>query len=514
MAVSRPTKEDVKAFAHRFRYQFDESEFDQLHEIVVAGLAGYDVVDELYAAHIEVEAPRRDSRYPDADENPLGAWYVRTEIAPTSAGVLDGRTVAIKDNVAVAGVPMMNGSRTLEGFVPREDATVVTRVLAAGATILGKAVCEDLCFSGSSFTSASGPVHNPWDLARTTGGSSSGNAALVATGEVDLAVGGDQGGSVRLPASFTGIVGHKPTFGLVPYTGAFPIERTIDHLGPMARTVEDAALLLSVLAGPDGLDPRQTEGSRGPGDLSTVGDGVAGLRIGLLSEGFGIPGMSDPEVDALVTAAAEALAADGATVTRISVPAHTYAGALWGTIASDGATYQMLDGNGYGLGVPGYYDPHQMEYFSRGKREHADALADTVKVTALTGAWGLRGLGGSSYAKAQRLVPFVRDGYDAALAEVDVLVLPTTPFTALPLLEAGDDRPEYLRKALSMIANTSPQDVTGHPATSVPVGLASGLPVGLMVVAPRFNDALGLRVAAAVQAQRGPLTPPALVHHA
>lgn len=509
MAVSRPTKEDVKAIAHRFRYVFDESEFDELHELAVGGLAGYDVVDELYAQHVEVEPPSRESWRPEADDNPLGAWYVRTRIEPTSDGVLGGMTLAIKDNIAVAGVPMMNGSRSLEGYVPREDATVVTRALAAGATIVGKAVCEDLCFSGSSFTSASGPVLNPWDAARSAGGSSSGNAALLASGQIDLAIGGDQGGSVRIPASFCGVVGHKPTFGLVPYTGAFPIERTIDHLGPMARTVEDAALLLSVLAGPDGLDPRQSEATRGAGDLSTVGAGVAGLRIGLLTEGFALPGLSDPEVDELVTAAAEGLAADGATVARISVPAHADAAALWGVIATDGATYQMLDGNGYGFGVPGYYDPHQMEHFARGKREHADAFSESVKVTALTGAWGLRGLGGSSYAKAQRLVPFVRAGYDAALAEVDVLVLPTTPFTALPMLEAADDRAEYLRKALSSIANTAALDVTGHPATSVPVGLASGLPVGLMVVAPRFDDALGLRVAAAVQARRGLLAPPA-----
>jgi len=161
--------------------------------------------------------------WPDEADNPLGAWYVRTEVRGADDGPLAGRTVAIKDNTAVAGVPMMNGSRTLEGFVPSRDATVVSRLLAAGATIAGKAVCEDLCFSGGSHTSATGPVRNPWDPTRTTGGSSSGSAALVAAGEVDLALGGDQGGSIRMPAAFSGIVGHKPTHGLVPYTGAFPI---------------------------------------------------------------------------------------------------------------------------------------------------------------------------------------------------------------------------------------------------------------------------------------------------
>src|SRR5581483_5303706 len=145
------------------------------------------------------------------------------------------RAVAIKDNIAVAGIPMMNGSRLVEGFVPSRDATVVQRLLDAGATIAGKSVCEELCCSGSSFTSASGPVRNPWDREREAGGSSSGSGALVATGAVELAIGGDQGGSVRIPASRCGIVGLKPTYGLVPYTGAFPIERTLDHLGPMTR---------------------------------------------------------------------------------------------------------------------------------------------------------------------------------------------------------------------------------------------------------------------------------------
>ena len=137
---------------------------------------------------------------------------------------------------------------------------MVSRILAAGATITGKAVCEDLCFSGGSHTSRSGPVRNPWDTTRAAGGSSSGSAALVAAGVVDLATGGDQGGSVRIPSAYSGTVGHKPTFGLVPYTGAFPIEQTIDHLGPITRTVADAALMLDVIAGPDGFDPRQPAG--------------------------------------------------------------------------------------------------------------------------------------------------------------------------------------------------------------------------------------------------------------
>ncbi|XP_020628358.1 uncharacterized protein LOC110065549 [Orbicella faveolata] len=172
--------------------------------------------------------------------------YWRCDIKGASNGKLQGKTVAIKDNTCVAGVPMMNGSLTLEGFVPDIDATVVSRILDAGGNIIGKSVCENLCCSGGSFTAATGPVLNPHSSTRMAGGSSSGSAALVAGGKVDMATGGDQGGSIRIPAAACGIVGLKPTFGLVPYTGIMPIEFTLDHTGPMTRTVQDTALMLEV----------------------------------------------------------------------------------------------------------------------------------------------------------------------------------------------------------------------------------------------------------------------------
>ena len=226
---------------------------------------------------------------------------------------------------------MMNGSASVEGYVPRRDATVVTRLLAAGATLAGKAVCEDLCFSGGSHTSRTGPVRNPWDRSRSAGGSSSGSAALVAAGQVDLALGGDQGGSIRIPSAFCGTVGHKPTYGLVPYTGAFPIENTIDHLGPITRTVRDAALMLGVLAGPDGLDPRQRAAVPPADYLAGLEDGVAGLRIGVLTEGFGIPGLSQPGVDDAVRAAIDTLAAAGARVSQVSASRGTATACTCGT---------------------------------------------------------------------------------------------------------------------------------------------------------------------------------------
>src|SRR5262249_39989332 len=183
---------------------------------------------------------------------------------------------------------MMNGASTLEGYVPDVDATVATRILDAGGTIVGKTVCEYFCFSGGSHTSATGPVHNPHRAGYSAGGSSSGSAAVVAAGEVPMALGGDQGGSIRRPASVCGIYGLKPTHGLVPYTGIMPIELTLDHTGPMTATVEDNALLLEVLAGPDGLDPRQYGAAAKP-YREALGRGAAGVGNAGGEGGFGHP---------------------------------------------------------------------------------------------------------------------------------------------------------------------------------------------------------------------------------
>src|SRR5213594_4628472 len=215
-----------------------------------------------------------------------------------STGKLKGKRVAVKDNIMLAGVPMMNGASTLEGYVPDFDATVVSRILDEGGEIIGKTHCEYFCLSGGSHTNATGPVHNPHKMGYSAGGSSSGSAVLVALGEADMAIGGDQGGSIRMPASFCGIYGMKPTHGLVPYTGIVPIEIYVDHTGPMTATVRDNALLLEVIAGPDGYDPRQYS-PKVHRYTESLGAGIDGLRIALVKEGFGLP-KSERDVDAKV----------------------------------------------------------------------------------------------------------------------------------------------------------------------------------------------------------------------
>jgi len=498
MAMTPPTNEELAEIAGRYRLGLGPGDIETFRAIITGALASYDAVERMYTARLP-EPPDRPYRWPGAAENELGAWYVTTELRTAGDGPLAGRRVAIKDNIEVAGLPMMNGSATVEGFIPRRDASVVTRLLDAGATITGKAVCEDLCFSGGSHTSRSGPVRNPWDRSRSAGGSSSGSAALVAAGHADMALGGDQGGSVRIPSAYCGTVGHKPTHGLVPYTGAFPIENTIDHLGPITRTVHDAALMLGVLAGRDGLDPRQRAEHLPTDFLTGLEGGAAGLRIAVVAEGFRIPGLSQPGVDGCVHDAIRTLETAGASVREISLPWHRDGLHVWNVIATDGATNQMIDGNGYGMNAPGLYDPELIEHYARGRREHGAQMSESLKLTMLCGRYAIDRGDGRHYAMARNLALELAAAYDAALADADVLVLPTLPIVASPLPAADASREEKLTRSLEMIANTAPFDVTGHPATTVPAGLSGGLPAGLMIVGRHLADHTCLRVARAFE---------------
>jgi amidase len=515
MAIRPPDDNDLRSAAEHYRLGLTDADIASFTPFVTGLLGSWDVVDELYATTAPA-APERAWHRPDDADNALGGWYVRCEISADESGrfrssrgrALAGRTVAIKDNTMVAGVPMMNGSKTLEGFVPVRDATIVTRLLAAGATITGKAACEDLCFSGGSHTVRSGAVRNPWDTTRSAGGSSCGSAALVAAGAVDIATGGDQGGSIRIPSAYCGIVGHKPTHGLVPYTGAFPIEQTIDHVGPMTRTVADAALVLDVIAGRDGLDPRQ------PRDLSVqdcsgaLADGAAGLRIGVVTEGFGHAN-SEAGVDEAVRAAAETLRGAGLSVEEVSIPWHRHAPAIWDVIVTEGATAQMVDANGYGMNWQGLYDPELIEFYGSQWRRDPREFSAIVKLVLLCGRYALDTYQGKHYAMARNLAMDLRRAYDDALATCDVLVMPTLPLTATALPAAGAPREEVLARALEMLANTAPFDVTGHPATSVPAGLVDGLPAGMMIVGKHFEDATCLRVAHTFETAVGGFPAPA-----
>jgi amidase len=403
--------------------------------------------------------------------------------------------------VCVAGIPMMNGTRLLEGFVPSIDATLVTRILNAGGTILGKAVCESLCFSGGSHTSDTGPVRNSHDPKRTSGGSSSGSSVLVASGAVDMALGGDQGGSIRIPSAWCGIYGIKPTYGLVPYTGAFPIEMTVDHVGPMARSAADCALMLEAIAGPDEMDPRQQANLASAAYTRELTGEVKGLRLALLQEGFGLPG-AEQDVEEGVRNAAQAFEKIGAKFGKASIPEHRYQATLFAGLA-EGVLATLITGSGLGTNWKGYYATGMLDAFARGLRTHPDDISESAKTVILLGAYMRERYHGHYYAKARNMVNVLKAAYDSALAEHDLLVMPTVA-TKAPLIPApGCSREEYLDAALGMAGNTAPFNFSGHPAMNVPCGTSQGLPMGMMLVGRVGDDATVLRAADAWQRNFG-----------
>jgi amidase len=503
-----PTAAQLRAIADDLRLGLTDDELAALAPLLEAGLAPFEHVRSAAASPPAVERPPVSGRAPAPEENPFGGWRWRAEIAVRDSGPLAGHTLAVKDNISVAGLPLTAGSAMLEGLLAPRDATAVTRVLEAGATITGTAVCEAMCASGGSHTSDHGIVRNPYDPDRTPGGSSTGCAALVASGEVDIALGTDQAGSVRIPASWSGLVGLKPTFGLVPYTGGFPLSPTMDHIGPIARTVDDVALCLDVIAGPDGEDPRQWFEPDRAGYRAQCGRDVRGLRVGVLREGFALPGLSEPEVDAAVEAAAHALAALGAELREVSVPIHREAAQTWTAIAlgEDRDLFAADAAERWGT----HYPAALLDAYAGARNTGAHLLPPSVKLLLLTGEHAWRTDGAAAYLLADRQRQRTKLAYDRALADVDVLLLPTTPQRATPI--PGTDAPlwEVLMRAFEMTANTCPFNLSGHPALNVPCALVDGLPVGLMLVGRRGHDGTVLRAGAAFQREVfGPPSPPA-----
>ncbi len=485
MPVRGPTHEQLEDIVDDLYMTMSGEEIEFFRGVIDGLISGaYETVEQMPDYIPEVKYPRTPGYKPTGDENRYNAWYVKSEIKGASDGPLAGKTIAVKDNVQVAGVPMRNGASTLEGFTPNLDATIITRMLDAGGTIKGKAVCEYFCLSGGSHTSTPAPVENPRKAGHSAGGSSSGSGALVAAGEVDMAIGGDQGGSIRMPAAYCGIYGMKPTHGLVPYTGVMPIESTIDHTGPMTGNVADNALLLEVLAGEDGLDPRQYN-VKTEKYTEALGAGVQGMKIAVLTEGFGHEN-SEADVDQKVRAAAEKLASLGADVSEVSIPMHLKGQAIWTPIAVEGLQYQMMQANGMGMNWKGLYSTALLDAHANW-RNRADELSHTLKVCMMLGEYFIQHHRGHYYAKSQNLSRQLKATYDETLGGVDLLLMPTLPLKATKLPDLNNLE-EVIGRAFEMLANTAPFDVTGHPAMAIPCGMSDGLPVSMMLVGKSYDE--------------------------
>jgi len=407
-------------------------------------------------------------------------------------GPLAGVPVALKDNLCTRGVATTCSSRILEGWLPPYDATVVQRLAGAGAVIVGKTNLDEFAMGSSTENSAFGPSRNPHDTSRVPGGSSGGSAVAVAAGFAPLALGSDTGGSIRQPAALCGVVGVKPTYGAVSRYGLIAFASSLDQIGPFANTVEDAALLLEVIAGHDPMD--STSIPRPAPDLRAgLHRGVEGLRVGVVREltGDGIA----PDVAARVTAAADALSAAGAKVTEASVPAAIYGLSAYYLIAPAEASSNLAryDGVRYGMRVDAPNTP-DMNLATR-----TAGFGDEVKRRIMLGTYALSaGYYDAYYGKAQKVRTLIIRDFAAAYADVDVLLSPTSPTTAFAFGAKSDPLTMYLNDVC-----TIPSNLSGDPAVSVPYGVGDdGLPVGVQIMAPALGEDTMLRVAAALEATR------------
>jgi amidase len=491
MPLRAPTILDVREMARaNFLTLSVEEEADYL-SLLKGMVEDMDRFDRLPDPVRQISHVTRDAGYrPSREEDPYNAIVRRCYVKGAGKGKLAGKRISVKDSISIAGVPLTCGSFLLQGYVPDTDATVIKRVLEAGAELTAITNMDDFAFAAAGETSAYGPTLNPHDTSRLAGGSSSGAAAALYYDDVDLSIGCDQGGSIRIPASWCGIVGLKPTHSLVPYTGILGIDSTIDHVGPMARNCADVALLLEVMAGPDPGDPRQLNT---PANLSLdkLDAGVKNVRIGILQEGFGVDG-ADPEVESVVRKAIKILAESGAEAKSVSVPLHQQAGSALFPIVAEGVTALMY-GNGNGHHAKGFYSAGLASTLAKARRSQADDFPPQLKLTLMLGTYLHERYHGRIYAKAQNLRPVIQNAYDQVLNQVDVLAMPTTPMTA-SRWEPNKGIVRLINDGWSPVSITAPFDVTGHPAISIPCGKVGKLPVGLMLVAKHFNDGLLLRV--------------------
>ncbi|MDI6639723.1 MAG: Asp-tRNA(Asn)/Glu-tRNA(Gln) amidotransferase subunit GatA [Methanocellales archaeon] len=408
-------------------------------------------------------------------------------------GMLGAIPIAIKDCISTRGIQTTCGSKILEGYVPPYDAHVIERLKADGAIIIGKTNMDEFAMGSSTETSYFGPTRNPCDLSRVPGGSSGGSAAAVAGGEVPIALGSDTGGSVRCPASFCGVVGLKPTYGLVSRYGLIAYANSLEQIGPFARNVKDVALLLDVIAG---YDPRDSTSMDKKCEYTKeLRDDVSDVKIGVPKEFFG-EGI-DEDVEKAVWSGIKVLEDIGASYTEISLPHTKYSLAAYYIIAMSEASSNLarFDGLRYGLRLGKDKDWHTT--FSEIR---ANGFGEEVKRRILLGTYALSaGYYGRYYLKALKVRTLIKRDFEVALKDTSVLITPTMPFPAFKIGEKiGDPLALYLADV-----NTVPINLAGVPSISVPCGFVGKLPIGMQIIGRHFDEATILRTAYAFERNTG-----------
>lgn len=435
-----------------------------------------------------------------ADEARAAAAIIDQRIAAgENVGPLAGVPIAVKDNMCTRGIPTTCSSKMLEGWKPPYDATAVEKIAAAGSVMIGKTNLDEFAMGSSTENSAFGATKNPLDTTLVPGGSSGGSAAAVAAGYAPLALGSDTGGSIRQPAALCGVVGLKPTYGAVSRYGLIAFASSLDQIGPFTKTVADTATLFDVIAGHDRRDSTSLPQAIEP-TVPHLDDGVAGLRVGIISELMGTGEMAEgfePEVLAQTRAAADALAAAGAEVGEVSIPSSIYGLSAYYLIAPAEASSNLAryDGVRYGHREHGAANTAGMMKASR-----TAGFGPEVKRRIMLGTYALSaGYHDAFYGKAQRVRTLIINDFDRAYQDYDVLLSPTSPCVAFPFGSKDDPLSMYLNDVA-----TIPSNLAGHPAISVPFGTGrNNLPVGVQVLGPLLSEARLMAVSAVLEAANG-----------
>ena len=528
----------VKAMTvQRARQLLDSGDVSAV-ELTEAFLDRIDAIDPSVQAFVTVTGARARRQALEADER----------ISRGNADALTGIPMQLKDNMATKGVRTTCSSRMLANFVPPYDATVTRKLYDRGAVLVGKGNLDEFAMGSSTENSAFFPTHNPWNIERVPGGSSGGPAAAVASGECVYALGSDTGGSIRQPASFCGVVGLKPTYGLVSRYGLVAFASSLDQIGPITKNVGDAAIVLNAIAGPDPRDATSID-SHVPDYTRSLTGSIEGLRVGIPKEYF-VDGV-DPGVEASIRTAIETMEGMGAIVAETSLPSTSYAMAVYYIVApseasanlarydgvkygysvdsrlrgndvmgrgydamgrgndvmgrgyDDGVCGNDVMGRGYDDGVcgndvmgRGYDDAVGMTTWDALERTRQDGFGAEVKRRIMLGTYALSaGYYDAWYKKALQVRTLIRREFDAAFQDFDVLVSPTSPTVAFPLGEKTEDPyTMYLNDVF-----TQPANIAGIPAISVPAGMCDGLPVGLQFMASHFQEAKILRASYAYE---------------
>jgi aspartyl-tRNA(Asn)/glutamyl-tRNA(Gln) amidotransferase subunit A len=453
---------------------------------------------ELLAAH--------EARIDEVDDRVKAFLRLTTELAAEQAaaadrafeagqaGPLTGIPVAVKDVLCVRGVETTAGSQILRGFRPPYSGTAVSRMFAAGAVMLGVTNCDEFAMGSSTENSSYFPTHNPWGLDRVPGGSSGGSAASVAAGEAVIALGTDTGGSIRQPAALCGVVGMKPTYGRVSRYGLIAFASSLDQIGPFARSVEDAAILLRAIAGHDPLDATCSDR---PNDVQNDFDaGVSGMRLGVPREYYEIEGM-EPGVKAAVEKALQALQGAGAELVDVNLPHTDYGLAAYYIIAPAECSSNLARFDGVRYGFSDQDAANITDAYMQTRRQ---GFGTEVRRRVMLGTYALSsGYYDAYYVKAQKVRTLIKRDFDEAFAKCDAIVSATSPTVAFPIgAKTQDPLAMYLCDVLTYGGN-----LAGLPGISVPCGMSEGLPVGLQILAPQWREDVALRIARAYEVAGG-----------